>query len=372
MKTNTPATLVAAGIIADSTPAIPIRVYFGTQAKDPENGIYMASFNAQTGQLGEPIRVSNSVRPGFIVIHPNGQTLYATDTTGSFTGGSRRFVSSYRIKPDGALIDLNTQQVGTGGTCHISLSPDNRSLLAADYSGGCCAVLPILENGTVGEPTSVKQHSGSGPNKARQESAHTHSFNNSLDGQYALAADLGIDQLLSYRLDDGLLTLHSITKTAPGAGPRHLTFHPNGQFAYVSMELNGTVAAYHYKDGALTELQTLPTLPDGFADENTVSEVRITPDGRFLYVGNRGHESLAIFAVDPATGILTAQGHESTRGKHPRHFNIDPSGRYLLCANMHSDSIVVFRIDQKTGHLEFTGSETSVLTPSCIQFHPAP
>ncbi|QHI70414.1 lactonase family protein [Tichowtungia aerotolerans] len=370
MKTNSScASVLAAGMIANASSSDLFRVYFGTQAKGAQRGIYMALFDAKTGKLEEPVHVSDSIRPGFVVIHPDGQYLYATDAAGSFTGGTSHFVSSYRIEePSGILTDLNTQAVGTGGPCHISLSPDSRFLLAADYRGACCATLPILENFEIGEPTAVREHSGSGPNPKRQEKAHTHSFNGSPDGKFALAADLGIDQILSYRFDDGDLTLFGETPTAPGAGPRHLVFHPNGQFAYVSMELNGTVSAYEYSDGTLTEIQTCTTLPGNFAGDNTVSEVQITPDGRFLYVGNRGHESLAIFAVDPESGKLTALGHESTRGKHPRHFNIDPSGRFLIAANMHSDNVVVFRIDPETGKLDFTGSEISVPAPSCVQF----
>ncbi|MBL7016772.1 MAG: lactonase family protein, partial [Kiritimatiellales bacterium] len=188
--------------------------------------------------------------------------------------------------------------------------------------------------------------------------------------QFALAADLGLDQILVYRLESGSLTPADppFAETAPGAGPRHLTFDASGRFVYACMELNGTVSAYTYESGTLTELQTLSTLPGDFKGENTTSEVRLTPDGRFLYVGNRGHESLAIFGVDSETGKLTALGHEPTRGKHPRHFNIDPTGQFLIAANAQTDNVVVFRIDQKTGQLEFTGSEISVPVATCIQF----
>ena len=331
----------------------------------------MALFDTESGTLEAPVRVSNAVRPGFIVIHPNRKYLYATDASGSFTEGKGQFVSAYHIEDSGNLIDLNTKPSGGEGPCYISLTSDTGYLLVANYRGGSCATLPIMENGEFGDPTSIRQHIGSGPNPKRQEKAHTHSFTITPDGKFAVAADLGMDLLLTYRLNNGELSLTEETKTAPGAGPRHMVFHPNGQFAYVSMELNGTVSAYEYNKGALTELQTLSTLPTDFSGDNTVSEVRITPDGRFLYVGNRGHDSLAIFSVDPGTGQLTSRGHESTRGKHPRHFNIDPTGRFLIAANMHSDNVVVFQIDPKTGQLEFTGSEIAVPAPSCVQFTPA-
>jgi 6-phosphogluconolactonase len=372
MKTTSScASVLAAGMIANSSPAFDVlRVYFGTQAKGSDRGIYMALFNTETGELGVPVPVSDSIRPGFIVLHPNKKFLYATDATGSFTGGAGESVSAYRMSASGMLTDLNTQPSGGKGPCCISIDPDGKQLLVANYRGGSCAVLPILGNGKLGEPTAVRQHSGSGPHPKRQDAAHTHSFNCTPDGQFALAADLGMDQILSYRIKNGNLSLHSTTHSAPGTGPRHLTFHPNGKTAYVSMELNGTVTAYAYREGCLTEIQTLPTLPSDFSGENTVSELCITPDGRFLYVGNRGHDSLALFAVDSETGKLTALGHEPTRGKHPRHFNIDPSGRFLIAANMHSSNAVVFRIDPETGRLEFTGSEIRVPNGTCVQFSP--
>jgi 6-phosphogluconolactonase len=324
--------------------------------------------NTRTGELSEAERITDSVRPGFIVFDPDGRHLYATEAAGSAPVSGSGFVSAYRVEASGALTDLNTQPSGGTGPCHISMVPGGGQLLAANYRGGSCAVLPILGNGALGEPSAIRQHEGSGPNPDRQEMAHTHSFNSDPAGEFALAADLGMDQILTYALDNGELTPAGQTGTAPGAGPRHLTFSPCGRFVYVSMELNGTVSAYRYEKGRLTELQTLPTLPDGFEGENTVSEVCMTPDGRFLYVGNRGHESLAIFEVDPESGKLTARGHRSTLGRHPRHFNIDPTGTFLVAANMHSDNVVVFRIDRETGELEFTGSEITVPAASCIQF----
>ncbi|MBC8207097.1 MAG: lactonase family protein [Kiritimatiellales bacterium] len=373
MKANSScaSVLAAASMIANAAPMPDTyRVYFGTTAGGGERGIYMALFDTQTGQLGEAAHVSNSVRPGFIVIHPDGKHLYATEATGSAPAGESGAVSAYRIEADGMLTDLNTQPSGGEGPCYISIDPTGKQLLVANYGSGSCAVLPILPDGTLGDPTAIRRHSGSGPNPERQEAAHTHSFNCDPSGQFALAADLGIDTILIYHLSNGTLApnIPSVIQTAPGAGPRHLTFSPNGKFVYTSMELNGTVSAYAYKAGALTEIQTLPTLPTNFDGYNTVSEVRLTPDGRFLYVGNRGHESLAVFGVDLETGKLTALGHEPTRGNHPRHFNIDPTGQFLIAANLYSNNAVVFRINQETGQLEFTGSEITVPAATCVQF----
>ena len=376
MKTNSSCVSVLAATmlahVASATDAC--RVYFGTTAGGDERGIYTALLDTQTGTLGEAVRVSDSVRPGFIVIHPDGKHLYATEATGSAPAEESGVVSAYRIEEDGMLTDLNTQPSGGVGPCYVSLDPAGKQLLVANYGSGSCAILSILADGTLGKPTAIRRHNGSGPNPERQEAAHTHSFNCDPSGQFALATDLGIDTILVYRLSNGTIApnIPSIIHTAPGAGPRHLTFSPDGKFVYACMELNGTVSAYAYEAGELTEIQTLPTLPDDFDGANLTSEVRLTPDGRFLYVGNRGHESLAIFGVDLETGKLTALGHEPTQGNHPRHFNIDPTGQFLIVANLYSNNAVVFRINQETGQLDFTGSEISVPASTCIQFHNPP
>jgi 6-phosphogluconolactonase len=361
------ASVLAASLIANASQQA---VYFGTTAKGDECGIYRSLLDTKTGQLSDPVRVSDAVRPGFVLPHPDGKHLYATDSSGSFTNGRGEFVSAYRIEEDGTLTDLNTVSSGGKGPCHISLTPNGDHLLVANYRGGTCALLPILGNGELDDPLDIQQHHGSGPHPKRQEAAHTHSFNADPSGKLAFAADLGTDRIFAYAIHSGELIAAGETATAPGAGPRHLAFDASGRFAYASMELTGTVAVYRHKKGSLVEIQTQPTLPDGFDGENTVSEVCLSPDGRFLYVGNRGHESLAIFAVDSETGKLTFVGHQPTGGKHPRHFNIDPSGRFLIAANMHSDNVVVFAIDSETGHLSPTGSQIAVPAPSCVQFAP--
>lgn len=354
-----------------TTAATAFRVYFGTQAKRDACGIYMALFDTQTGQLGEAVRVSDSARPGYIVIHPDGKHIYATEASGSAPGGDEGFVSAYRIdEPSGKLIDLNTQPTGARGPCHLSFDPSGKHLLVATYHEASCTTFPIRPDGTLGEAAEPQRHSGSGPNPKRQEAAHAHSINCSPDGRFAFVPDLGMDKIMIYQLTDGVLTPSKppFVATAPGSGPRHLTIHPSGKFVYACMELSNTVVAYEYADGKLTEIQTLPTLPPDFTEQSTTAEICLTPDGRFLYVSNRGHESLAIFKVDPETGKLTAIGYEPTRGNHPRNFNIDPTGQFLIAANAHTDNVVVFRINQETGLLEFTGSEITVPVPSCVKF----
>jgi 6-phosphogluconolactonase len=236
--------------------------------------------------------------------------------------------------------------------------------------------LPIDADGTLKEPSSVQQHQGSSVNKQRQEAPHAHSINLDAANQYAFAADLGLDKVLIYQFDGatGRLTPNKPTAAlvAPGSGPRHFAFHPSGRHAYVINEMLCTVTAFSYDPatGALKEVQTLSTVPDGVKPGYSTAEVVVHPSGKFLYGSNRGHDSIAMFAIDDTTGKLTSLGQQPTQGKTPRNFNVDPTGTYLLAANQGSDSIVVFRIDAQTGKLTPTGHTAEVPTPVCVKFVP--
>jgi len=261
--------------------------------------------------------------------------------------------------------------------CHISLDRTGKFVLVANYSGGNLSVFPVAEDGRLGEASDFIQHKGSGPNHDRQEAAHAHWIDLSADNRFALNADLGMDEIFIYRFDasKGKLTPNDppFAKVAPGAGPRHLAFHPNGRFAYVVDELNSTVTTFSYnaKAGTLHELQTVPTLPKDFSGESTTAEVAVHPNGKFLYASNRGHDSLAVFAIDPSKGTLKFVEHVSVKGKTPRNFEIDPTGKRLLVANQESDNMVEFAIDQATGKLTATGTEIKVPAPVCVKFLPA-
>ena len=377
------ATALAASILTGCAPPKPpetYRVYFGTAAKQGKRGIYMATLDMQTGTLSDATRVSKAAHPGFVAIHPDGKHLYATGEGSTFEDRSQEgAVSAFQIlEPGGMLADINTQPSGGKGPCHVSIDPSGKNLLVANYGGGSCSVLPIQPDGALAPPSSTRQHSGSSVNPKRQTKAHVHSINTSPDGRFAIVADLGIDKLMVYRLDADAGTLEPndppFTATEPGGGPRHLAFHPSGNFAYACLEMGNKVSAFTYDSqrGILAEIQTLETLPDGFSGENTTAEIVVSPDGRFLYVSNRGHDSIAIFGIDAKTGLLTAIGHESTRGQIPRNFCIDPTGTYLLAANQKSSNVAVFRIDRETGLLEFTGSEIAVPNPICVRFLATP
>jgi 6-phosphogluconolactonase len=235
-------------------------------------------------------------------------------------------------------------------------------------------VIPIEEDGRLAKPTGFVQHRGFSVNPTRQKEPHAHSINASPDDRFAFVADLGIDKIMIYKLDieKGTIIVNNppFAKVEPGAGPRHFAFHSSGKFAYVINELDSTVTAFAYEpaSGALTEIQTVTTLPKGFDGSNTCAEIRVHPSGKFLYGSNRGHDSIAVYRVDPAKGTLTFVEHETADIKTPRNFNIDPTGKFCLVANQGGDSVVVFRIDLETGVLEPTGHKVSVGRPVCVRF----
>jgi 6-phosphogluconolactonase len=313
-----------------------------------------------------------------VVLHPGGKFLYATNETGEFKGQKSGGISAFAIPKDGGpLTLLNTQPSMGGAPCHLSIDRTGKYLLVANYTGGNVAVLPILPDGKLGPATSTQQHSGSSINKQRQQAAYAHSINLDSANRFAFVADLGIDKVMIYKFDakNGALTPNepAFATVPAGGGPRHLSFHPNGRFVYVNNELTSSVNAFRYdaRAGALTLLQTLSTLPENYVNENnTTAEVLVHPSGKFLYVSNRVHDSIASFAIDGRSGKLRILGHTPTQGKIPRNFNIDPTGNFLVVANQDSDSLVVFRIDPATGSLTPTGHQIEVPMPVCIKFLP--
>jgi 6-phosphogluconolactonase len=349
-------------------------VYVGTYTGGPSasKGIYRLQLDLATGALtpaGPPVESAN---PSFLAVHPSGRFLYAVNETGGAAmeeGG----VSAFAVAPKtGALTFLNQQSSRGGSPCHLALDAKGRYVLVANYGGGSVAVLPVQPGGRLEAATTFVQHEGRGADPGRQKGPHAHWVDLDQANRFALVADLGLDEVLVYRFDPakGGLTPHQppTARLAPGAGPRHGAFHPDGRHFYVINELSSTLTAFSYdpRAGTLSELQTLSTLPAGFSGKSFTAEVAVRPDGKFVYGSNRGHDSIAIFAVDARTGKLTPAGHQSTLGKTPRNFAIDPTGTYLLAANQDSDSIAVFRIDKASGGLTAVGAPVSVPRPVCV------
>ncbi len=353
--------------------------YIGTYTtKTQSKGIYAYRFDGATGKLSAMGVAAESADPSFLAVHPNGEYLYTVNEIGNFNGEKSGAVSAYAIdRKTGKLTLLNQVASRGAGPCHISLDKTGKYVLVANYDSGTVAVFPVQGDGQLGKYTGFEKHIGSGLNKERQEGPHAHWIATSPDNRFLLTADLGIDRILisKFHLADGAFTRNkpnSGVKLKSGAGPRHAAFHPGGKFFYVTSELNSTVTAYSYdaKGGALHELQVISTLPKDFSGENDAAEIAVHPSGKFLYVSNRGRDSIAVFAMDPLKGKLTPVADIATQGKTPRNFAIDPTGRYLLAANQNSNSVVVFKIDLITGGLILTNQAVEVAAPVCITFVP--
>jgi 6-phosphogluconolactonase len=352
-----------------------ITVYFGTYTRGESKGIYSAQLNPDTGALTALELAAPAVNPSFLALHPGGRFLYAANEVPEFNGEKSGSVSAFAIDPaTRKLSPLNQQSSRGAGPCHLVVDKDGRHVLVANYSGGTVAVLPIGKDGRLAPASAFIQHTGSSVNPRRQKEPHAHSINLDPANRFAFAADLGVDKVFSYRFDSrrGALAPNDPPHVAlaPGSGPRHFAFRPDGRFAYVINELLSTITAFSYdaRRGTLMEIQTVPTLPAGFTGNSTTAEVVVHPGGKFVYGSNRGHDSITVFAADRRTGKLTFVEHEPTQGKTPRNFAIAPGGRFLLAANQASDSVAVFGIDQATGALTPTGHSLNVPMPVCVRF----
>ncbi|MFO0841693.1 MAG: lactonase family protein [Gemmataceae bacterium] len=355
-----------------------LRVYVGTYTGKSSSGhrsegIYRMDLDLATGQLSEPTLAGKAVNPSFLAIHPTGKYLYACGEVATFAGkkgvGS---ISAFAIDDKGDLVPLNQQSSEGAGPCHVVLDTAGRYAFCANSGGGSAAALPIGPDGKLGKATGFVQHRGSSVNKARQAGPHAHSINLDAANKYAFVADLGLDKVLIYKFDGdkGTLTPNdpADVRLAPGAGPRHFAFHPNGKNAYVINEMDMTVSAMAYDPatGKLEVIQTVPT-KDRVEKGDSTAEVVVHPSGKFVYGSNRGDNRIAVFRCDPATGKLTPAGHQGQGVKTPRNFALDPTGAYCLVANQDGDSVVVFKVNPETGALEPTDHKAQVASPVCVR-----
>jgi 6-phosphogluconolactonase len=353
--------------------------YIGTfTTTQKSKGIDACRFQPATGTLTSADLLAETANPTFLAVDPSRRFLYSVNAIANYEGQTAGSISSFSIdaKTGGLKLLNRVSSRGTGPT-HLIVDKTDRCLLAANFTGGSVAAFPVKGDGSLGEASSFFQHTGSSVNPQRQAGPHAHSVNLSPDNRFVLVADLGLDQVLSYRLDPGKAALAvndpPFVKVSPGSGPRHMAFHPNGRFAYVINEMLSTATAFAYDSarGSLKELQTISTLPKDFSGGNTAAEVAVDRTGRFLYGSNRGHDSIALFTIDPRNGTLTLVEQVSAQGKAPRYFTFDPTGTYLLAANQDSGNIVLFRVDQRTGRLTPAGRSIEVPSPVCVVFVPA-
>ncbi len=348
-------------------------VFVGTYTHDTNSkGIYAYEFDAASGKLTPKGLAAETSNPSWVVIHPNGKWAYAANES-----GKQSTISAFSIDAKSAKLTLLNKLPALGeDPCYLSFDKTGKYLFVANYTSGNVGVFPILPDGKLGEHTSVIQDAGVlGPNKERQEAPHAHWVELSADNHLAYVADLGLDRVLAYAFDatNGKLTpafSHSAV-LGPGTGPRHGVFSKDEKFLYVLGEVKSTVTAFvaDGKDG-YRSMQTVSALPANFSGRNDAAEISLHPSGKWLFTSNRGHDSIAVFAVHPPKGI-TAIGTTPTGGKEPRHFAIDPTGQFLLAENQNSNSIVVFRIDPGTGALSQVSITEGVPSPVCLAFYPA-
>jgi 6-phosphogluconolactonase len=350
-------------------------VYVGTYTGPKSKGIYAYRFDPAQDRLTSLGLVGETTNPSFLAVHPNHPFLYAVNELGEYQGAKSGGVSAFSMdRRTGKLKFLNEVPSRGAGPCHLAVDKTGKCVLVANYDGGSVAVFPVLEGGRLGAASTFVQHHGSSVNRERQEGPHAHCIDLSPDNRFALVADLGLDELLVYRFDPARGSLAQndppFAKVRPGLGPRHFVFSPNGNFVYLISEMGSTMTAFSYNGagGSLHELQTLSTLPENFKGQNDDAEVQVHPSGKFLYGSNRGHDSIAVFAIDSRHGKLASVEDVPTQGKTPRGFEIDPTGSYLFAANQDSDNLVVFRIDPQTGRLTPTGQVLEVPAPVCVKF----
>ncbi|MCX5661044.1 MAG: lactonase family protein [Planctomycetota bacterium] len=350
-------------------------VFISSSAPGNAPAIAVFELDRATGALTSRGSASAAKNPSYLAASPNGRFLYCVCEPAQPSASKHGAVAGFAIDPATfALTPFNEQPSHGSGPCHLSVDATGRTLLVANYGSGSVASYPLRPDGSIAPAASAIQHHGSSVDMSRQEGPHAHSIYPDPGNRFALAVDLGLDQVLTYKLDPATSALAPATPpfsaTAPGAGPRHMAFAPHCRHAYVINELNSTLSAYAYSSdtGSLTHVQTVPTLPPDWKGTNYPSDIHVSPDGRFVYGSNRGHESIAVFAIDPARGTLTPIAHEQTRGKWPRVFGLSPRGDFLLVANQHTHTVVVFRVDPRTGLLAAAGQQIESPAPACVKF----
>ncbi|MBX3436780.1 MAG: lactonase family protein [Planctomycetaceae bacterium] len=362
------------GLGGGLTMAEDVLLFASAFAPGEEGAIQAFHLDVDMGRLQPLHRTTDVEHPFFMAISPNGKFLYSIHAAGQFGGQANEQVAAYRIDDSaGHLTLLNRQSALGTAACYLDVDATGRSVVVANYSTGNVASFPVNEDGSLGEAASFIQHTGSSVDTSRQEGPHAHCFVISPDNRLALSADLGLDQVLIYQLDSAKATLsphdQPFVRTPPGAGPRHLTFHPNGRHVYVINEMANSVTAFDFvpESGMLIERETISTVPEGFDGTSYCADLKITPDGRFLYGTNRGHDSIAAYEIDK-NGRLALLEIVPSLGKGPQNLAIAPGGKWLLCANMPGDNIAVFGIDPATGGLTPTPATSPLKSPSCILF----
>lgn len=354
----------------------PRDVYVGTYTNDGRSrGIHLVRMDEDTGALTLDGLAGEATNPSFLVRAPGDRFVYAVNETTEYQGAPSGSVSAFGRAPEGgALTVLGSQPTRGGAPCYVSLDRGGRFVLVANYVGGSVAVFPVRGDGGLGAATAFVQHVGRGADPQRQSSPHAHCVMTDPANRFALVADLGLDRIMVYAFDAraGTLSPSAVNEgvLAPGAGPRHFVFGRGGRVVYVVNELDSTITTMRYEPatGALATAQSIPSVNGPVDGRNAPGHVELHRSGRFLYMSNRGHDSIGVFAIDAERGTLRPVQAIATGGTWPRHFAIDPTGRYLYVANQRSDSVTSFRIDGESGRLAPTGQTLEIPAPVCVRF----
>lgn len=369
--------LLTAGLGACTVDRLPKEmIYVGTFRGPESQGLYVFEFDREAGELTWVQTIDDRESPNFQTIHPEGTTLYSVNDHALSDGTDHGSVAAYRIdRRTGTLTRINERSAEGAGPAHVSVDPTGRFAFVSNYGGGNLSVFGIADDGSLTEPVDVVQHRAGPADERGPLTPRVHSAIPSADGRFLYVSDLGLDRIMTYEIDDATGSLSPadppFVESMAGAGPRHFAIHPSGSFAYSAEELSHTVTAYRLDPagGSLAPVQRVDMLPEGVQGSNTAADIHVSPDGRFLYASNRGHDSLVIYHIDEATGELSLIGHEPTRGGHPRNFAIDRDGAFVFVVNRDDDNLVVFRRDPATGDLTYTGIEAHVPLAVCVTQH---
>jgi 6-phosphogluconolactonase len=344
--------------------------YVGTYTSEGAEGIYLCSFNTVTGDITLTETFKGFDNPTFLKISPDKKYLYVVTRALKPGDNNDGAVEAYDISEEGKITLLNKQGTNGSGPCHVDVSSDGSMVAVANYGSGTTSLFPVNKDGSLGKATSTIINEGSGPVQSRQAAPHAHSIKFSETGEYIFSADLGTDRLNIYKLENKKMVPYSqeYFKVTPGSGPRHFDFHQSKDVIYIINELNSTITVIKKNNQTWEEIQTITTLPPDFNESNYCADIHVSSDGRYLYGSNRGHNSIAVYDIDPKTQMLQWKGYVPSQGQWPRNFTLSPDGKYLLAANQRSGNITVFKIENKTGMPQYTGKEIKLPAPVCLEF----
>lgn len=351
-----------------------INVWIGTAKSSLSRGIYHCQLNTSGGKLSEPTLIAEMDGPGFLAKHPNKPVLYAVGGLNNVQVVAAFAIEGSAEKP--ILRSLNSVPIGDGGAAHVSLDKTGKTLFTAQYGGGSVAVFSVQPDGMLRERTQLIDHQGGAKVVSdRQDASHAHWTGVSPDNRFVFVPDLGLDQVVIYKFDaaSGKIEAHGNGITPPGSGPRHMKFHPNGRWIYVLNELSLSVTVFEYDAtlGTMTPRQTIETVPAAELEREkakSCSEIRVHPNGKFVYAANRGHDTITVFAVDQSKGELKLVQRENPRCATPRNFNLTPDAKWLLAAGQLSNNLGLFSVDSEKGRLTFQQQSVFVPSPICVLF----